>query len=69
MLPPDSLPGDEIEIMDVTGSFSTNNCTVPLRAEPIAGLAEDLVASTDHAAFLLHRDLDSALGWQVIRYQ
>lgn len=67
-LPQWPQPGDEIEIVDIEGKFATHNLTVIHNAQPIADVREDLVVSTDDAAFtLIYSGGDT--GWQVVRFQ
>lgn len=69
MLPPWPYPWDAaVEFIDIMGTFATNNLTVHHNAQPIASVKEDLIASTNNAAFkLIYSGAD--MGWQVIRTQ
>ena len=57
--------GDTIRLMDLAGTFDTNNCTVARNGENIMGLAEDLILSTENAAIGLVYS-NATYGWKLI---
>lgn len=61
-LPATPSMGDEIKIIDATGTAATYNITVARNGNNILGVAEDLVIQTDRAAFGLVY-YNSAQGW------
>ena len=61
-LPASPTIGDEISIIDVAGTFDTNNLTVDRNGKPIQGSAADLTVSIERAAFTLVY-ADSTQGW------
>lgn len=61
-LPASPTMGDEISIIDGTGSASTNNITVARNGNKIQGLAEDMIVNTPRAAFTLVY-YNSTQGW------
>ena len=54
--------GDEVSIVDYAGTFDSNSLTVGRNSQPIQGVAEDLVVSTERASFTLVY-VDSTQGW------
>jgi hypothetical protein len=52
-LPASPTIGDEITIIDVAGTFDTNNLTVDRNGKNIQGVAEDLTVSVERAGFTL----------------
>ena len=54
--------GDEVTIVDYAGTFDSNSLTVGRNSQPIQGVAEDLVVSTERASFTLVY-VDSTQGW------
>src|SRR6056300_1189315 len=52
-LPASPTIGDEISIIDVAGTFDTNNLTVDRNGKPIQGSAADLTVSVERAGFTL----------------
>jgi hypothetical protein len=54
--------GDEVTIVDYAGTFDSNACTIGRNSQPIQGVAEDLVVSTERASFTLVY-VDSTQGW------
>ena len=61
-LPSSATLGDEVRIIDGTGSASTNNITVARNGHKIQGATQDLVVSTNRAAFgLVYYNV--ANGW------
>ena len=61
-LPSSPSLGDEISIVDISGTFDTNNLTVGRNSENIMGTAEDLTVATERAAFTLVYS-NSTNGW------
>ena len=61
-LPGSASLGDEVHIIDYTGTFDTNNCTVARNSHNISGAASDLVVATERAAFKLVY-VDATQGW------
>ena len=61
-LPSSPTIGDEISIVDVAGTFDTNNLTVDRNGKPIQGSATDLTVSVERAAFTLVF-YDDTQGW------
>ena len=54
--------GDEVTVVDYAGTFDSNACTIGRNSQPIQGVAEDLVVSTERASFTLVY-VDGTLGW------
>ena len=52
-LPASPTIGDEISIIDVAGTFDTNNLTVDRNGKPIQGSAANLTVSVERAGFTL----------------
>ena len=64
-LPTSASIGDEVHIIDGTGNASTNNITIARNGHKIQGAAENLVVSTDRAAFqLVYYNANN--GWVLI---
>ena len=64
-LPGTASIGDEVHIIDGTGNASTNNITIARNGHKIQGAAENLVVSTDRAAFqLVYYNANN--GWVLI---
>ena len=61
-LPASPSLGDEVSIVDYAGTFDSNALTVGRNSQPIQGVAEDLVVSTERASFTLVY-VDSTQGW------
>jgi len=61
-LPASPSAGDEVNIIDISGTFDTNNLTVGRNSEKIMGLSEDLTVATERAAFTLVYS-GSTNGW------
>lgn len=61
-LPASPTIGDEISIIDVAGTFDTNNLTVDRNGKPIQGSAADLTVSIERAGFTLVF-YDNTQGW------
>jgi hypothetical protein len=54
--------GDEVTVVDYAGTFDSNACTIGRNSQPIQGVAEDLVVSTERASFTLVY-VDGTQGW------
>ena len=61
-LPASPTLGDEVSIVDYAGTFDSNALTVGRNSSKIFGADEDLVVSTERAAFTLVFT-DSTQGW------
>ena len=61
-LPASPSLGDEVSIVDYAGTFDSNACTIGRNSQPIMGVAEDLVVSTERASFTLVY-VDGTQGW------
>ena len=61
-LPASPSLGDEVSIIDASGTADTNNITVGRNSENIQGTAADLTISTERAAFTLVY-FNSTQGW------
>jgi len=61
-LPGSATLGDEISIIDASGTADTNNITINRNGHKIQGISEDLTISTERAAFTLVY-FNSAQGW------
>ena len=65
-LPSDPVAGDEVTIMDGTGSggFASNNCTVGRNLQPIQGAGADFVMATNNQSVTFIY-IDATKGWQL----
>jgi hypothetical protein len=65
-LPSDPVAGDEVTIMDGTGSggFASNNCTVGRNLQPIQGAGADFVMATNNQSVTFIY-IDTTKGWQL----
>ena len=61
-LPGSATLGDEISIIDASGTADTNNITIGRNGHNIQGISEDLTISTERGAFTLVY-FNSAQGW------
>jgi len=61
-LPSSAVIGDEIRVLDATGTFDTNNLTVGRNSHKIQRDASDLTVTTEGAAFALVYH-NSTNGW------
>ena len=52
-LPSSPNVGDSVRMLDLAGTFATNNLTVDRNGENIMGLAQDLTSSTNNEGFVL----------------
>ena len=64
-LPANPSMGEEVYIVDATGTAGTNNITVSRNGSKITGLDEDLTIDVDNAAILLAY-YNAARGWIVL---
>ena len=64
-LPASPLVGDQISIIDLAGTFDTNNVTVARNGNNIMGLAEDLVISLEDAGVVLVYT-GATNGWKLV---
>jgi hypothetical protein len=52
-LPASPLVGDQVSLLDLSGTFDTNNLTIGRNSLNIMGVAEDMIVSTENAAIQL----------------
>lgn len=64
-LPASPAVGDTLRIIDVNGTFQTNNLTLARNGSLIMGDAEDLVIGNPNAAFTITY-AGSANGWRIL---
>ena len=64
-LPASPVKGDSIRIFDVGDAFDSNNLTIGRNGNPIMGDTQDLVVSTEGAAFEMVF-YDGTQGWRII---
>ena len=64
-LPASPLTGDAVTFLDLNGTFQTNNLTVDRNSHEIMNLAEDMLATTNHAAFTLVYT-GATNGWKLL---
>ena len=64
-LPASPAVGNKVRLIDLAGTFDTNNLTIGRNSENIMGLAEDLTISTENAAIGLVYS-GSSQGWKLI---
>jgi hypothetical protein len=64
-LPSSPLIGDAVRIMDLAGTFDTDNLVIARNGENIMGLAQDLTLSTENAAIGLVYS-NATYGWKLI---
>jgi len=64
-LPSSPLVGDFIRVVDLSGTFDTNNLTIGRSTKNIMGLAQDLTVSTENAAIGLVYS-GATQGWKLI---
>lgn len=58
----DLIKGDTIQIIDVTGSFGTNNLTLGRNGSKIQNLAEDLILNINNSAVTIMYS-GTTYGW------
>jgi|TARA_R110002167_G_scaffold90161_3_gene243090 hypothetical protein len=63
-LPASPQVGDQVSLLDLAGTFDTNNLTIARNSLKIMGLAEDLVVSTENAGIQLVYT-GSTHGWKL----
>jgi hypothetical protein len=64
-LPASPQTGDQVSLVDLAGTFDTNNLTVGRNSLKIMGLTEDLVVSTENAGIQLVYS-GSTNGWKLV---
>jgi len=64
-LPANPVTGDNVEIIDVHGTFATNNLIVARNGERINSLLENLTCNIDSIRFFLIY-VDSTIGWKLV---
>jgi hypothetical protein len=64
-LPASPQVGDQVAILDLAGTFETNNCTLARNSLKIMGLTENFVLDTENAAVQLVYT-GSTYGWKLI---
>ena len=64
-LPASPLVGDSVTMLDLAGTFATNNLTVDRNGNDIMNLAEDMTVETNHAGFtLVYTGVTN--GWKLV---
>lgn len=63
-LPASPTAGSYVEVLDPEGTWATNNLTIARNAQPIMGIAENMVCSENNDAFVLVFD-DGTNGWRL----
>jgi len=63
-LPASPQTGDQVSLIDLAGTFDTNNLTVGRNSLKIMGLEEDLVVSTENAGIQLVYT-GATYGWKL----
>lgn len=61
-LPVSPAVGDTIQVIDVAGQFSINNCTIGRNSEKIQNYSEDLILNLDNASITFVYS-GSTYGW------
>lgn len=64
-LPASPVVGDKVRLIDLAGTFDTNNLTVGRNSEKINGATADLVVSTEDSAIGLVYT-GSTYGWKFV---
>ena len=64
-LPSSPALGDIVRIMDLAGTFASNNCTINRNGNNIMGLAENLTLSTNNASIGLVYS-NATYGWKLV---
>ena len=65
-LPASPMLGEEITIVDLSESFSTNPVTFIRNGQPIMNIDDDLTVSTTNLSFSLVYT-DSVMGWRLVK--
>ena len=65
LLPASPQSGDQVRIIDLAGTFDTNNLTISRNSLKIMGLSEDLVVSQENAGIGLVYT-GATYGWKLI---
>jgi len=63
-LPASPLTGDQVSIIDLAGTFDTNNLTIARNSLKIMGLSEDMTVSTENAGIQLVYT-GATYGWKL----
>ena len=63
-MPASPQVGDQISLIDLAGTFDTNNMTVGRNNLKIMGLSEDLIVSTENAGIQLVYT-GATYGWKL----
>ena len=63
-LPASPLTGDQVSLLDLAGTFDTNNLTIGRNSLKIMGLSEDMVITTENAAIQLVYT-GATYGWKL----
>ena len=64
-LPASPTVGQYVTLMDIKGTWATNNLTVAQNGNNIQGAAADLVCNVNHAYVTLIYTADATTGWVV----
>ena len=64
-LPAAPQTGDQVSILDLAGTFDTNNCTIGRNSLKIMGLTENLILSTEDAGITLVYT-GATYGWKLV---
>jgi len=64
-LPASPQTGDQVSILDLAGTFDTNNCTIDRNGLKIMGLTENLVLAVEHTGITLVYT-GATYGWKLV---
>ena len=64
-LPASPQTGDQVSLLDLAGTFDTNNCTVGRNGNKIMGLTENLVLSVEDTGITLVYT-GATYGWKLV---
>jgi hypothetical protein len=64
-LPASPQTGDQVSILDLAGTFDTNNCTIDRNGLKIMGLTENLVLAVEHSGITLVYT-GATYGWKLV---
>ena len=64
-LPASPQVGDQVSIIDLAGTFDTNNCTIGRNSAKIMGLTENLVLAVEDTGIVLVYT-GSTYGWKLV---